>query len=90
MSRPSIATTASLRLEWRRRGEETMGGRTVRGRSRKGAKVTPAGAARKVPSGVEEYIARQLKTMYDEVIAEPVPDRLLELLNRLDSDTSKK
>jgi hypothetical protein len=67
-----------------------MGGRTVRGRSRKGAKAAPAGATRKVPSGVEEYIARQLKTMYDEVTAEPVPDRLLELLDRLDSDISKK
>ena len=69
-----------------------MGGKTLRGRSRKGAKAAPAGdgAKRDLPSGVEDYIARQLKSMYDGVVAEPVPDRLLELLNRLDNDTSKK
>jgi hypothetical protein len=38
---------------------------------------------------MNEYIAGQLKAMYDEVAAQPIPDRLLELLDRLDSDAAK-
>jgi Anti-sigma factor NepR len=37
----------------------------------------------------ERYIADQLKAVYDAVIAEPVPDRLLQLLDRLGSDAEK-
>jgi hypothetical protein len=32
----------------------------------------------------DRYIAEQLKAMYDAVTVEPVPDRLLNLLDRLD------
>jgi Anti-sigma factor NepR len=32
----------------------------------------------------DQYIADQLKAMYDAVAVEPVPDRLLQLLDRLD------
>jgi hypothetical protein len=35
---------------------------------------------------VDRYIAGQLKAIYDEVAAEPIPDRLLQLLDRLDND----
>ena len=48
------------------------------GRSRK----KPAKAA--APPGVDQFIAGQLKAIYDEVAAEPIPDRLLQLLERLD------
>jgi hypothetical protein len=34
----------------------------------------------------DRYIGDQLKAIYDAVVAEPVPDRLLELLDRLSSD----
>jgi hypothetical protein len=37
----------------------------------------------------ERYIAEQLKAMYDAVTVEPVPERLLHLLDRLDQDTEK-
>jgi hypothetical protein len=37
----------------------------------------------------DRYIADQLKAMYDAVVVEPVPDRLLQLLERLDSDSEK-
>jgi hypothetical protein len=30
--------------------------------------------------------SHQLKAMYDAVVVEPIPDRLLQLLNRLDDD----
>ena len=34
----------------------------------------------------DRYIADQLKAMYDAVVVEPIPDRLLQLLDRLDGD----
>lgn len=52
------------------------------------------------PSRVEEYtpagspgddpLTRSLKKVYAEVAAEPVPEHLLELLNRLDGKTIDK
>jgi len=66
-----------------------MPGKT-RGRPRK--EPANAGAApiaappRASLAGVDRYIAGQLKAIYDEVAAEPIPDRLLQLLDRLDSD----
>ena len=37
----------------------------------------------------DRYIADQLKAIYDAVADEPVPDRLLELLNCLDGDAGE-
>ena len=37
----------------------------------------------------DQYIADQLKAMYDAVVVEPIPDRLLQLLDRLDNDAEK-
>ena len=48
------------------------------------APIAPSPRAAQV--GVDRYIAGQLKAIYDEVAAEPIPDRLLQLLDRLDSD----
>jgi Anti-sigma factor NepR len=42
------------------------------------------------PGGVEAHIGAKLKAMYDEVVAQPIPDRLLELLNRLDDKAEDK
>ena len=33
---------------------------------------------------VKDHISRQLKALYDEVVNQPVPDRLMDVLNRLD------
>ncbi|HXE24322.1 MAG TPA: NepR family anti-sigma factor [Roseiarcus sp.] len=35
---------------------------------------------------MDRYIADQLRAIYDAVTAEPIPDQLLELLDRLDGD----
>jgi len=45
--------------------------------------VTPPRAAQ---AGVDRYIVGQLKAIYDEVVPEPIPDRNLQLLDRLDDD----
>jgi hypothetical protein len=46
--------------------------------------ATPGAPPRAANAGVDQYIAGQLKTIYEEVVAEPIPDRLLQLLDRLD------
>jgi hypothetical protein len=35
-------------------------------------------------SDVQSHIGRQLRAMYDGVVAQPVPDRFLELLDQLE------
>ena len=57
--------------------------RAKKDRGRKGAPARPAVVA------ADRFIADQLKAIYDSVVAEPVPDRLLQLLDRLDSDAEK-
>jgi hypothetical protein len=37
----------------------------------------------------DQYIADQLKAMFDAVAVEPVPDRLLQLLDRLKTEPDK-
>lgn len=37
---------------------------------------------------VKDHISRHLKLIYDAVASQPVPDRLLELLNQLDDRAS--
>jgi len=62
------------------------------GTARKGAakagprQAAPRGAA---PAGVKQYIAGRLKAMYDEVAMQPIPEQLLELLDRLGDDSQK-
>ena len=37
----------------------------------------------------DRYITDQLKAIYDAVVTEPIPDRLLQLLDRLGGDAEK-
>jgi len=39
-------------------------------------------------SEIQVQIGRQLRTVYDDVLNQPIPDRFMELLQKL--DTSKK
>jgi hypothetical protein len=39
---------------------------------------------------VHEHIGRHLKTMFDEVLEEPIPDKLTELLEELERNQPKK
>ena len=57
--------------------------RAKKDRARKEAPVRPAVAA------ADRFIGDQLKAIYDSVVAEPVPDQLLRLLDRLDSEADK-
>jgi hypothetical protein len=64
-----------------------MPGKTA-GRPRKKVRKAPGpnGARSRAAPEADRYIADQLKAIYDAVVAEPVPDRLLQLLERLDGD----
>ncbi|WP_018267324.1 MULTISPECIES: NepR family anti-sigma factor [Methylosinus] len=52
--------------------------------SRRPARSARAKAAE--TSDLGEQIGEQLRGLYDDVLSQPVPDRFLELLNRLESD----
>jgi hypothetical protein len=39
---------------------------------------------------IHEYIGRQLKLMFDEVAGEPVPKRIVELLEQLERKETKR
>jgi hypothetical protein len=43
-----------------------------------------ATSAKRRNPNVKDHIGRQLRALYDEVAGQPVPDRFMELLNRLD------
>jgi hypothetical protein len=62
------------------------------GRPRKRAKKATPRSASPLPAEdakVDQYIADQLKAMYDAVVVEPIPDRLMQLLDRLDDDSGQ-
>jgi hypothetical protein len=43
--------------------------------------------ARSTPANkIEEHIGRHLKTLYNDVLAQPVPNRFLELMDQLNAD----
>jgi hypothetical protein len=47
--------------------------------------VAPRGRTGNGKASVVEYIGRELREIYDDVLAQPVPDRFLTLLNKLDA-----
>lgn len=68
-----------------------MPGKTP-GKPRKGATKAPAAgkaSPRAELAPADQYIADQLKAVYDAVATEPIPDRLLELLDRLGGEAKK-
>lgn len=40
------------------------------------------------PANIEVHIGRQLKAIYDDVLNQPIPDRFLDLLSKLEEKTS--
>ena len=61
------------------------------GRPRKRARKAASLSAtfRAEAAKADQYIADQLKAIYDAVVVEPIPDRLLQLLDRLDDDAEQ-
>ena len=76
-----------------RRGGNAMADKIKRAVAKREASATPSPASPRKPApdpAINEHIGSQLKAMYDEVVAQPIPDYLLELLNRLDDKAGKK
>ena len=65
-----------------------MSGKTPPRPKKKPSNAAAAEAAppRAAQARVDQYIAGRLKSIYDEAVAEPIPDRLLQLIDRLDHD----
>ena len=59
------------------------------GKPRNGAKKAAEASLPAAAAKVDQYIADQLKAMYDAVAVKPVPDRLLQLLDRLDDEAEQ-
>jgi hypothetical protein len=45
------------------------------------------GAEARPSAEIGELIGKELRSLYDDVVAQPVPDRFLDLLNQLESST---
>jgi hypothetical protein len=48
----------------------------------------PATKEAGLESDIQAHLGRQLRAMYDEVAAQPVPDRFLKLLQQLEKKTA--
>ncbi len=71
-------------------------------RDGKSAKATKPGSPMQQPEAmpaktdpslsrnVQETIGRQLRAMYDDVVHQGIPDRFVDLLNRLEKNGGKK
>ena len=47
------------------------------------------GRVKKSGPEVADHISRQLKAVYDDILSQPVPDRLIDLLSKLDVDSDR-
>ena len=63
---------------------EAMDEQEGAGAAPKGALSTETGRTRK-GGDLQAYIGRQLRAVYDDVARQPVPDRFLELMKKLES-----
>jgi hypothetical protein len=50
----------------------------------------PGAAAARIDTRIQREIGKQLRAIYDDVINEPVPNRFMELLEKLERSTSGK
>jgi hypothetical protein len=60
-----------------------------RPRNRAKAAAPSAASPPVVLTTAERYISEQLKAIYDAVVAEPIPNRIVQLLDRLERDAEK-
>jgi anti-sigma factor NepR-like protein len=60
-----------------------------RAESRSPAQAPARGSEPSLGGDVRGKIGQQLRDMYDDVVAQGVPDRFVELLNRLDKQNEK-
>lgn len=68
-------------------GDSSMPDKRSRKPRKRARKNAPAGGAEAAKA--DQYIGAQLKAMYDAVSVEPIPDHLLQLLDRLGKDAER-
>jgi hypothetical protein len=75
------------------RGEEAVAAADSRRRPMKVSASNGACSERKLANGarqpieISELIGKELRSLYEDIVAQPVPDRFLDLLNQLETTT---
>lgn len=64
--------------------QETRGAAGTRSSSSRAEKPKAKGGKPNLDRGLQDHIGHKLRTIYDEVVKEPVPDQFLDLLNKLE------
>jgi hypothetical protein len=74
-----------------RRPDDTMEGAPEKGFPQKSGETETSGHAEFKPAGKggDDAITRNLKRVYEDIAAEPLPENLLKLLERLDKVDNK-
>jgi hypothetical protein len=80
---PAPEEAAELAGELAAKGPDRAGDAPAVAEPPEGGEGTAA-RSRKRAANVKDHIGRQLRALYNEVASQPVPDRFMELLNRLD------
>lgn len=73
----------------RRQGELPQAGKDM-SQSIDVAMSSPGTMAEGHEADLQSHIGRQLRAMYDTVVKQPIPDRFLELLSKLDEKSGEK
>jgi hypothetical protein len=68
--------------------EDSKARKSSKPAKKKAMRIQPASVSAK--PGISDIIGRRLRTYYDEVAAQPVPDRFLELLAQLEAKSPRK
>lgn len=79
-ARPAVRPVAGRSAPASAAAPQTQGAAQPRAEN---MQVIEGGGAKPGPN-VKTYIERQLKSVYDDVLNQPIPDRFLDLLNALD------
>ncbi len=64
--------------------EQKRNVRNVSGTAKPGSRMIEGDGKPGIHVQIQDHIGRQLRAVYDDVLNQPVPDRLLELLEELD------
>lgn len=70
--------------------QETRGAAGTHASSSRDEKQKSKGGKPNLDRGLQDHIGHKLRSIYDEVVKEPVPDQFLDLLNKLEkSETTQ-
>ena len=75
------------------KGRASSSGGTQKGEGKKMRTVVPSTSGRgnaPIDPRIQTEIGKHLRAVYDDVINEPIPDKFMELLEKLERSTTRK